>query len=514
MGSASSKRAVGELDLAKEGSQGDPAEWLTPTERRIYERLFEPDFTLAEGLRLYNSVVADGRQFPADWEIRILELGTSAHPDRKDMQARLDQLRAESRARDEVRESESLVAEAKERFARSRDLSMTAFPSHGARWAAYATRVREGISDITNYVQALHFAQTKIGFEHRGNVQHEGKFTAMYERELAVSYPQFADRLERFADITGSSPETIYEHNGRLISNVLFYLARVVLSCLTVLPEPPRVILEVGGGYGAPGRLWMMNPISRPKCYIILDMPESLFFVDVFLRKEFGADSVHYVTDPDQLSSEVVEDFSFVLCPLPLVNALEQLPVDLVINTGSLQEMSEEWVDFYRGWLDRQRCRWFYSLNYFAQPVNALWESGNLLSPRVGLDWTARLLRWNPAFVRMQSDRDFLEALYEKGGSPLESEEASLLLRHLLQRSPSGEVMVEMFDVIRRRPDPTLMFQVLLHAMKLPAPIKEALWLAQALLRGPLDEEARASVERWRHELETERARGVEAFYQ
>ncbi|MGY3605909.1 MULTISPECIES: putative sugar O-methyltransferase [unclassified Bradyrhizobium] len=487
---------------------------LNRSERLIYERLFEPDFTLAEGLQLYNSVVANGRQFPVDWEIRILELGLAAHPDRKDMSDRLEQLRGEVRDRSRVLEDQRLVTEAKERFAHSCGLSTEALPPHGVRWAAYAKRIRDAISEITSPVEALHFAQSKIGFEHRGHVQHEGKFTAMYERELAASFPQFADRLNQFADIAGSAAETTYEHNGRPISNVLFYLARVILSCLAVLPEPPRVILEVGGGYGAPGRLWMMNSISRPKCYLILDMPESLFFADVFLRKEFGENSVCYVTGREHLTDEAVERFSFILCPLPLFNALGSLPVDLVVNTGSLQEMSEEWVDFYRAWLDRQRCRWFYSLNYFAQPVSALWESGNLLSPRLGPDWIARLLRWNPAFVRMQSDRDFLEALYEKGSAPLGSEEAEFLLNRQLERAPSGEVMVEMFDLIRRSSDPKLMLRVLSHAMSMPVATKEALWLAKELLGHPLGKGELEKVARWREELESKRALGVEAFYQ
>jgi putative sugar O-methyltransferase len=362
-------------------------------------------------------------------------------------------------------------------------------------------------------VEVLQFAQTKIGFEHRGNIHHEGKFTAFYERELAVSFPHFTDRLVDFADIDDSAPDTTYEHKGRLISNVLFYLARVIMSCLTHLPAAPRIILEVGGGYGAPARLWMKNPISRPNCYLILDMPESLFFADVFLRKEFGNDSVYYVTTKESLPADALDKYSFILCPLPLYTALLNLPVDLVINTGSLQEMSEEWVDFYMGWLDRQRCRWFYSLNYFAQPVSALWESGNLLSPRLSPLWTARLLRWNPAFVRMQADRDFLEALYEKTETAQDPKEAGIIHKHLAERAPTGEVLVELMDLIRCHPDDGLMLKALAFAMRMPTTPKEALWLAETLLLSPMREEDRAMVEDWRRDLAAKRATGTEAYY-
>ena len=407
----------------------------------------------------------------------------------------------------------NIVIEAKARLTAALTLPTKGLPAHGIRWAAYAQSTRAAIISMATPVDVLHFAQSKIGFEHRGNIHHEGKFTALYERELTVSFPQFSGQLNGFADIAESAPDTTYIHNGRLISNVLFYLARVVLTCLSHLPSVPQVILEVGGGYGAPARTWMKNPIARPRCYLILDMPESLFFADVFLRKEFGKDSVYYVTSGETLPSETLEKYQFILCPLPHFTALQKLPVDLVINTGSMQEMSEEWVDFYKEFLDRQQCRWFYTLNYFAQPVNALWESGNLLSPRLSPGWTARLLRWNPAFIRMQADRDFLEALYEKCKSPLSRSEADVVFKHLLQREPTGETLVELMDVLRLYPEPALMLQVLAHAMHMPSAPKEGLWLCEMLLRQTLSADERTSVEKYRDELGVKRASGTEAYH-
>jgi hypothetical protein len=273
--------ALGRWPLSKQGYQEQDPTFLNLAERRIYERLFLPDFTLDEGLKLYNSVVADGRKFPAAWEIRLLELGVGVHPERQDMRERLEKLRDESRAFAEALVGQHLVVDAKARLATACGWPNNGLPAHGVRWNAYADRIRAAVSTLITPVDVLHFAQTKVGFEHRGNIHHEGKFTAMYERELAVSFPQFVDYLSGFADIADSAADTTYEHKGRLVSNVLFYLARVILSCLASLPAAPKVVLEVGGGYGAPGRLWMKNPISRPSCYLILDMPESLFFADV-----------------------------------------------------------------------------------------------------------------------------------------------------------------------------------------------------------------------------------------
>ena len=189
---------------------------------------------------------------------------------------------------------ENIVSEAKARLITTNDTPINHLPSHGERWNAYAQRIRASIDPLTTPIEVLQYAQTKVGFEHRGIIHHEGKFTALYERELAISFPHFVDYLTDFTDINDSAPDTTYEHKGRLISNVLFYLARIVMSCLTYLPVAPKIILEVGGGYGAPARTWMKNPIARPKCYLILDMPESLFFADVFLNKEFSDDKFFY----------------------------------------------------------------------------------------------------------------------------------------------------------------------------------------------------------------------------
>ncbi|MGQ0683677.1 TylF/MycF/NovP-related O-methyltransferase [Bradyrhizobium sp.] len=86
--------------LSDEISQGDDARFLSPEEHQIFERLFASDFTLDEGLKLYHSVISNGRLFPKRWEMRILELGLAADPSREDMRERLAFLRNVSTAKD------------------------------------------------------------------------------------------------------------------------------------------------------------------------------------------------------------------------------------------------------------------------------------------------------------------------------------------------------------------------------------------------------------------------------
>ena len=81
-----------------------------------------------------------------------------------------------------------------------------------------------------------------------------------------------------------------------------------------------------------------------------------------------------------------------LLVPLPYLDQFDK-PVDLVINTGPMQEMTDVWIDFYIDWVSRFDTRYFYSLNYVAQPLGIMGESRNLWTQRLGPDWATRHLR-------------------------------------------------------------------------------------------------------------------------
>ncbi len=377
-----------------------------------------------------------------------------------------------------------IVKTAKRNLAQaSHDPQSNELPSYGVRWNEYAERTRRDIDGLEEPVSVLRFAQESVGFEHRSTAAYALRHHSLYEQELRGEFPQFADRLDGFDDPAYSSAGTQVRLAGRRVSNIVPYLSRVILSCLTLMPKP-EVILELGGGYGAPARLWLTNKVEQPKCYIIADIPESLFFADVFLRATFGTEAVHYVEDGAPIDEQMLDKFRVILCPIPHLSSLEKLPVDLIVNTGSLQEMSEEWIAYYMAWLDRQQATYFYSLNYAAQPLNYLAESINLWSPRPSAQWQAKLLRMNPAFIRMQADRNFLESVYAKTPAGLSEEAAHQRLDILEEQTLTVETFVASLDVYRRSFEASIGFRVLSRAAKeLPFAAKEMLWLAGWLSR-------------------------------
>jgi hypothetical protein len=171
---------------------------------------------------------------------------------------------------------------------------------------------------------------------------------------------------------------------------------------------------------------------------VIVDIPECLFFAEVALRAEFG-DQVGYFDGHDPGTK-------ILLVPIPYIDDVTR-SADLVINTGSMQEMTDEWIDFYVQWLGQYDMRYFYSLNYIAQPLGVMGESRNLWSQRLGAEWSTRHLRLDIPLLDLEGPtRDFLEVLYEKSTSTRRLTEWSIYRGHVL----SKPTYVEGLDLLRQ----------------------------------------------------------------
>lgn len=333
----------------------------------------------------------------------------------------------------------AILAEARRHLASARSLERkAALPDYGSRWQPQVEAMRRDINALSDPVACLHYAQSNITFDVRNPFPADPTVLQFLEWAVENEFPQFASTLEKFADNPLSRPDTLGEFKGRAnVSNALFYHARTVLAGITYADKPRRV-LEIGGGYGEIARVWVNNPVVCAESYVIVDIPECLFFAEVALRAEFGED-VGYFEGHDPGTK-------FLLVPLPCLDKLAR-PCDLVINSGSMQEMTDEWVDFYMAWLSRYDTRYFYSLNYAAQPLAVMGESRNLWAPRPGREWCTRHLRLNiPLIDIIGPTRDFLEVLYEKRPGTRRLAEWSVHRGHLLSKS----TYVEGLDLLRQ----------------------------------------------------------------
>jgi hypothetical protein len=135
-------------------------------------------------------------------------------------------------------------------------------------------------------------------------------------------------------------------------------------------------IMELGGGYGALTRaMKVLNPALR---FILVDIPESLFFQEIFLRSAFPEASFQHLAD---FSEEPSLTADFVFVPNRILAGLKGKEVDLFINTNSLGEMPNhivlEWMSFLQDHISAKHC---FTLNRFMNRNSTnedIWRTGH-----------------------------------------------------------------------------------------------------------------------------------------
>jgi len=105
-------------------------------------------------------------------------------------------------------------------------------------------------------------------------------------------------------------------------------------------------MVEIGGGYGALG-YFLMKLYGEKLHYIIIDIPESLAFSAIYLSTLFPQLQNRIIETEKSAPPLAVPGFTFLPnMHADLVTALDQ-PVDLVLNTLSLSEMSDAQIHDY-----------------------------------------------------------------------------------------------------------------------------------------------------------------------
>jgi hypothetical protein len=201
---------------------------------------------------------------------------------------------------------------------------------------------------------------------------------ARAELPMIQQYVRFTDGLpERYwADEPApSAPLRMVglPFRGRLISDDLVRYQRAVTNLFNagLLRAAPggrrRVLLEIGAGYG--GLAQQLRRMIEPDAvYVIVDLPEMLFWSAVFLRVNDPARRI-YLYDPRRFApadlAAILASHDVVLLPHYLIERLPEFPaIDVAINTLSMQEMPARQVHAYCSFLTGHLEGWFYSENF------------------------------------------------------------------------------------------------------------------------------------------------------
>lgn len=379
---------------------------------------------------------------------------------------------------------DQILEQAKNNISRARTNS--ALPQ-GDKWAAGLAKMRRDIAKMNSVTEAIEYAQVfgKLDFDHREAMSVDK--AVLYEESINEEFPHFSEHMRAISDSPASCKGTYIEYNNRLVSNVLYFHYRYVLRCLTHIKEP-KVICEIGSGYGAPARLWMINTIYNPQVYILLDFAECLFFAESFLKasfKERDDIAIVHINDISDLSTLNFSQKTMILCPIGQEQMLSHLPIDLVINTGSMQEMTDEWINHWMKWLDESNVRYFYSLNYVALPlIKRGPECATFYAPRLSPRWSCIERKAIRPCAKAGPICIFGEIVAEKNDPVINKELLRAQLYKALEKPLNEQTFFDCLEVIRLLPEQELIGALMVTVVdKMSFIPQETLFLAGLLKR-------------------------------
>lgn len=191
-----------------------------------------------------------------------------------------------------------------------------------------------------------------------------------------------------------------------------------------------KTIVEVGSGYGRLARI--LHLLDNSRCYVLVDLPESLLFAYAFLRVNFPKAKIVL------FDGWIPEEYDFLLCPIQRLHALRLRP-DLLINTYSFAEMTQGCVDYVIDLIETNlRPRFFYSLNMIFSDKSIHFDTGGLDGEANETCLPLRPQWWPERFVLVPGQHDGKPRI--TGSVVLRYTETSPLVRELLAHGGIGHL--------------------------------------------------------------------------
>ena len=157
-----------------------------------------------------------------------------------------------------------------------------------------------------------------------------------------------------------------------LIRQDLVEIVNLYESNLLDFDEPGQKILDIGGGWG--GLAYFLRKILPESHLTILDLPETMIFSIPYLKMVDKDKSFFVYGENGSINSAISSsDYSFV--PPAVIDQIEDHTFDLIVNTGSMAEMTTEQVMEYIAHIRRIGKGLFYSFNEELQSRNESLES-------------------------------------------------------------------------------------------------------------------------------------------
>jgi putative sugar O-methyltransferase len=234
--------------------------------------------------------------------------------------------------------------------------------------------------------------------------------TRVYAVYLAMlaQYTARRDRRGVFAELEepGLGQPTCVSCDGRAVSEDLCNSVLEYTSILDAMPAPPRLVVELGSGYG---RLaWVFLRAQPEVRYVLVDIPPGLAIAQRYLTELFPERPAFRFRHFDSYA-EVAAELESAQIAFLTPNQLELIPslhADLLINVSSLHEMRREQIEHYFE-LFAEHCDGFFYTKQWQRSVNPFDDLVVLREDYpVPSGWSAVFDRVHPVQTH------FFEALY------------------------------------------------------------------------------------------------------
>lgn len=217
---------------------------------------------------------------------------------------------------------------------------------------------------------------------------------ADYRVLKASDDPKCLPYLHTFSESKIGEPVEQFEFDDRYFSrSSLNYLLGLAMLKKHLNGEVPRIVLEIGGGFGTLGEVLGNAGISDLH-YINIDIPPTSFVAQYYLVEIFGKDRV--ATYAQTVSKENIAidmlPAAAVLCSWQIEKL--QGHVDLFVNFISFQEMEPHIVKNYLSHVDRLGTSWVLLRNMKEGKNIHKNNRVGIATPILGDDYLAMLPRY------------------------------------------------------------------------------------------------------------------------
>ncbi len=277
----------------------------------------------------------------------------------------------------------------KQQYKKHAAISYPDFMTISPGWQNQANIMRKDIPEFKTPIEAIVAAQSRYGLNHRLPL------SEAICHQITVTLGQLWAEFDDIPDVFDSEYSNMctvdrHGHSNIFVNWHLYFWLRCNQQF-----KKPKTILEIGSGLGELGRIFrILYPDIK---YTMVDIPEVLFFADNFLRMNFDKTT------------------GFDLVPVQSIESLYGLEYDLVINTGSFQEMTRGMLNYYMKFIQEKiQTKHFYSVNYRHNVIDRvevleldkLWNPVfELVNPPVVNHHPARNIRFTSEWLEILVER-------------------------------------------------------------------------------------------------------------